>query len=442
VSGALRRFSRRDLLGGALAASALVVLGSAPVRLAKASPVRGDVRVSRDGYAGHAEPCLAVNPADPGNLLAACALNSPPTVATYLSFDQGSTWRRGGALGIPAGIEGSGNLSAAFDGVGNGFICGLLVATDGSKGAERGVAVWRTTDGGRSFDAPVAVTGMGSADRPWVAVEPRRPWTVHVAWAEGDESSLGTTDLRYASSTDGGRTFEAPRALAVDREGLGNPIVACGPAGGVCINYSRGSGAQEHEPDAPVRVCVISSRDGGRIFSSPTTLGSGVNLIGFTNGIAGSSSLPALAADPRSGLICSAFSTHRAGADRAGILLSVSRDGGRSWSRAGLVTPADRAIYFEPELAIDSAGRIGLMAYSMERDLVSVVLMVSDPGSSRFGPPITISGRPFAPNVVADSRGRWWLGDYQALAAASDGFHALWSDTRTGRLELFTAVSR
>jgi hypothetical protein len=436
-----REISRRALLGGALAASALIAAGLPPRALTRVTRVGGNVLVSRDGYPGHAEPCLAVDPRDPRKLLAACSLTGEPTVATYVSADGGASWRAGGSLRMPTWVEGSGNLSAAFDAAGHGFVCGLTVAGEGSKGAARGVALWRTADGGRTFGAPVTVAGAGWADRPWVAVEPSWPSTVHVVWSEGSNASMSTTSLRHARSSDGGRTFEAPRTLARDPRGLGNPMVACGPAGAVSIGYSRGVGALEHEPDAPVAVCVLGSRDGGRTFAPPLALGRGVNLIGFPGTLAGSSSLPVISIDPRGGATCAAFSVHESGAGQAAILLSASRDAGRRWSPARTVMSTDEVFYFEPQLAIDDAGRIGLMAYAMHGGLLNVVLATSEPNSLRFGPAVTLTDRPFDPAVVANSRGRWWVGDYQALAATRAGFRALWSDTRTGRLELFTAVA-
>jgi hypothetical protein len=66
----------------------------------------------------------------------------------------------------------------------------------------------------------------------------------------------------------------------------------------------------------------------------------------------------------------------------------------------------------------------------MNRGKASVVLMISEPGSLRFGPPITVTGRPFDPG-----KANYELGDYQALATTSGAFHPLWNDTRTGELE-------
>jgi hypothetical protein len=38
-------------------------------------------------------------------------------------------------------------------------------------------------------------------------------------------------------------------------------------------------------------------------------------------------------------------------------------------------------------------------------------------------------------------RGAWWIGDYQGLAVDGRLLHPFWNDTRTGRLEIFTAVA-
>jgi hypothetical protein len=132
--------------------------------------------------------------------------------------------------------------------------------------------------------------------------------------------------------------------------------------------------------------------------------------------------------------VCAAFIDHKAGADHAGVLLVTSRDSGHTWSHPARVTPLDQVIYFQPEVAIDSAGRIGVMAYAMSERMVSVVLVTSRPGSLHFGAPITVSDQPFDPAEV-----NYELGDYQALATTPGAFHPLWSQTHTGQLQLFTA---
>jgi hypothetical protein len=439
--------SRRDFLGGALTVSSLVAAGLPPAAAAMgASTPRGwatrrrapnNVLVSRDAYPSHGEPCLAVNPADSRNLLAGCELLA--AAATYVSFDGGLTWHSNGPLPLPAGSPGGGNLSAGFDGTGRGYVCGLLIVPSGVKGANRSVCVWRTEDGGRSFASPVALTGVGALDRPWLAVERRWPYTIHVVWSGGARPGFGTA-IRYARSRDGGRTFEAPVNIASVAEGVGDPMVVCGPPGSLYVLYDTGSGAVSGNPDSASTVTVIRSQDGGQTFSPPIRLGRCTDLVSFPGTISTSSSLPGIAADQHGDLVCVVFTNHHAGAGRADVLLAASRDGGHTWSPAAAVTPRDRVIYFQPEVAIDDVGRIGVMAFAMKHGMVSVVLMLSEPGSMRFGAPIPVTDQPFNPATVTDQSGTWWIGNYQALATTPGAFHPLWNDTRTGSLELFTAA--
>jgi hypothetical protein len=186
-------------------------------------------------------------------------------------------------------------------------------------------------------------------------------------------------------------------------------------------------------------VTVLCSRDGGRTFDHPTELGRDTLRISFPGTY--SLSLPAIAADPNGGLVCAAFSSRETAAHRSEIRVATSRDEGRTWSRAKAVTPRDHVDYFEPQAAIDAAGRIGVMAFAMTRARVSVVLMLREPGSVRFCPPVTITDKPFDPANSGFGK-RWWIGDYQALATTPGAFHPLWNDTRTGRLQLYTAAVR
>jgi hypothetical protein len=184
-------------------------------------------------------------------------------------------------------------------------------------------------------------------------------------------------------------------------------------------------------------VIVLRSQDRGRTFDRPIELGLTTFGIAFPG--TNNNTLPTIAADSDSGLVCAAFTRHEVGARHAEILLAASQDGGGTWSRAEAVTPQDQIIYFEPQLAIAAAGRIGLMALAMAHRKVGAVLMLSEPRSLRFGPPITLTSQSFNPARSGFGR-RWFLGDYQALATTPGAFHPLWNDTRTGQMQLFTTT--
>lgn len=439
--------SRRDFCRSALVASSFAAVGLPSRALASGDRTPANVRVSHDVRYDHAEPCLAVNPRDPRQLLAVGHLenpgNGPSPPATYSSFDGGRTWRSNGPLPLPAGFVAGGNNTVGFDGDGRGLVCSLVVQPP-SPGEPKGVGytvlVWRTDDSGRTFSPSVALTGTGVFDHPWLAAEGRSRQVVHVVWTEGTTPGANNIALRYARSTDGGQTFETPRTIAHHTSGLNDAMVACGRPGSVYVIYHTSSApARTRRLEMPGIVVVLRSQDGGRTFDRPVELGQTTFAISFPG--TSSDTLPAITADPDSGLVCAAFTRHELGARHADILLAVSRDGGRTWSPPKAVTPHDQIIYFEPQLAIDAAGRIGVMAYAWAHRKISAVLMLSEPHSLRFGPPITITNQPFDPTKSEFGR-RWYIGSYQALATTPGAFHPLWTDTRTGRMQLFTATVR
>jgi hypothetical protein len=68
---------------------------------------------------------------------------------------------------------------------------------------------------------------------------------------------------------------------------------------------------------------------------------------------------------------------------------------------------------------------------------VDVLLYLGHPGRGSFQPPIRVTSRPFDASLGLQGG---WIGDYQGITATADTFHPIWNDTRTGRLEIFTAT--
>jgi hypothetical protein len=85
--------------------------------------------------------------------------------------------------------------------------------------AERRLWVSRSDDGGRHFSAPVAVSSepeeiaANAENRPKIAVA--RDGTVLLSWSQSLPQKF-TGNVRFSRSTDGGRSFSAPRTLNDD----------------------------------------------------------------------------------------------------------------------------------------------------------------------------------------------------------------------------------
>lgn len=399
------------------------------------------MRVSHDGYGTHVEPCLASSPADPRNLLAACMVGAsatPELIASYASFDGGMTWHSSGPLPLPAGTVTADDVTVAFDSAGRGFVCAM--ATSGTSRDDRGVYIWRTDDGGRSFAAPVTVMAGQFADHPWMAADRSRgsrTGNVYAVWVAADHGALG-----FSRSADGGISFEPPRMIQGQADvNVSTPMAAAGPHGLVCAIYES-TPVPAASPDAGFQVEVVSSADGGQTFGAPVTLGQDASVLVLPGGVAPDNG-PAIAAAPSGRAVYAAFTTHQPGTGHSAIVVSASYDRGRTWQPPVTATPPGPVIYFQPQLAVQDSGQVALSAFALADGRVDVVLLTSQPGTPRFGRPLRVTSKPFDPargTLSGGKHGAWWIGDYQGLAACPGALHPLWNDTRTGQLELFTAT--
>jgi hypothetical protein len=371
---------------------------------------------------------------------------------TYLSADAGASWENGGLPPQPAAGPAGDDVTVAFDAYGRGYICATRSGhgshlNPGNPNASRAVYVWRTDDGGRSFSAPVTVVAGQYCDHPWLATgQGQAPGghDIYVAWGAGDSH----TALDLARSSDGGQSFAPPRRIL--REATipslvsAGPQLTAGPHGLVCA-VCDWTTKQAPSGDMIGQVVAVCSTDAGQSFAAPVLLGSESAVIALPGGVRPNSG-PAVAASPRGDALYVAFPTHQPGAMHADIVVTASRDRGRTWSRAVQATPGDGVIYFQPNLAVDAAGRVAISAFALANGRLDEVLLLSRPWELRFGPPLRVTTAPFDPlNPTTASRGKygaWWIGDWQGLASSAGAFHLVWNDTRTGKLDLFAATVR
>lgn len=142
-------------------------------------------------------------------------------------------------------------------------------------------------DGGRSFGAPrILFESGGHADGPKVAVDPKG--ILHLVYAESPAGPFGSYRVRHARSSDGGRTFEAPREISESRarehDSASFPAVSVDGQGRVFVVW-------ELFPDRrgrPRGLGFAVSGDGGRTFSPPTVVpGTGEPERGFNGSLQG-----------------------------------------------------------------------------------------------------------------------------------------------------------
>jgi hypothetical protein len=310
---------------------------------------------------------------------------------------------------------------------------------------------WRTDDGGRSFSAPLALApeGVPMIDHQVIAAgagQAPSQRNVYVVWAGGADY-LHPNNLGFTRSTDGGQSFEPPRTILTDHRPSNlsaGPRLAAGPRGLVCAGcpeaahlYSSG--------EMVAQMMAACSTDHGQSFAAPVPLGWGSIIISLPGGALPNGSDPAVAAAPHGDALYAAYTTHQPGAAHSDIVVTASHDRGQTWTTPVPATPRDEVIYFQPNLAVDQAGRVGISAFALAHGLVSHVLLLSTPHQLRFRAPLHVTTAPFdphSPTNPAGKHGAWWIGDYQGITASAGAFHLIWNDTRTGKLDLFAATIR
>jgi hypothetical protein len=449
--------SRRSLLRGGVAAAALAALPScdrtaSPVLASPVSTGASNVRVSRDRYREHVGPSLAANPLRPRQLLAACqgSAFTPEFILTYLSVDGGASWHIGGMPAQPAAGPAGDDVTVAFGGDGRGYVCAARSGhgsnrTPADPDAHRAVYVWRTDDGGRSFSAPVTLIEGIYSDHPWVAADQGQTpsgHNVYVAWGAG----ASHTALDFTRSINGGQSFETPRRI-LEEAGTpslvsAGPQVAAGPDGLVCA-VCDWTTQQDSSGDMIGQVVAVCSTDAGHAFAAPTHLGAEAAAIALPGDVRPNSG-PTVAISPQGDDLYVAFPTHKPRSAHSDIVVTASRDLGRTWSKPVTATPDDGVIYFQPNLAVDAVGRVAISAFALANGRIDEVLLVSRAGELRFGPPLRVTTAPFNPlDPTTASRGKygiWWIGDWQGIASGARAFYLVWNDTRTGKLDLFAAT--
>ncbi|MHA6763975.1 sialidase family protein [Streptacidiphilus sp. PAMC 29251] len=394
------------------------------------------MQVTGDRFTAHIEPSLAVNPRNRNNLLAACRVFEGPLIgiAAYASFDAGATWSGTGLLPGRA-ADSDGNASVSFDERGQGFVCGVVA----NGATRRGDAhLWATADGGRSFRPPViAIPGSGGlTDHPSLTIDPASAASPPCLYVAGRLYGTADDGVVLACSHDGGRSFEQPRHLDADAGAqAASPVAAAGADGSVSVVYLVADACGD------ITVRALSSTDRGRSFGAPTELvriGSAAPDLRPVTAKSG----PAIAAAPGGAVVVAAITDWNDATGTSQILLCASADHGRTWSAPGAVATSRKTVFLQPQLAVDDLGRIAVSVYalSIAQARVDVLLYLSEPGRVAFGLPQRVTSQSFDPVQAVYTGSTRWLGNYQGLAGAGRTIYPIWTDTRTGDTQIFTAA--
>ena len=375
------------------------------------------------------EPSITVNPANPRNIVGTWKQDvGPDSTRSDLvasSLDAGRTWRR---RTIP-------ELSKCTGGTADGgsdpwvtaglddtvYVSGLAPHFQGSTPLNA-VVVSRSPDGGRTWRVPATISPPDHEgnEMPAITASRRR---AYVVWAD-----FATARIEFSTTTDRGATWSDPVVVdpsiadAIDLV----PRLVVLPSGTLVTVFARAEFAI-----GLGKIYAARSLDGGTSWTAPVEI-LAAPLPGFFDPETGEE-LPqpqfenvAVAPDGSVYVTVEANTSPNAGT----VSVSRSRDEGASWTRVS--SPGVGAYAFEPAIAVDSHGTVGITWYDLRNDrpgdgaLSGDVWFASsrDGGSSWrethvAGPTDLRTGAPPSQNHV---------GEYQGLAAVGDdGFAAIFT---------------
>ncbi len=350
------------------------------------------------------------------------------------STNGGTTFTDGGTLPTNSGGDAGDPVIARNEVTGRIYFStlGYSVST---------IQVFRSDNNGLTYLAPVNGTPGGSSeDKQWIAVD-------NFAGSGNGNVYLisrrfgGSQGIYMFRSTDNGNTFGPSGGVSIFSGGQG-AFVTVGPDHSVYAFYYNGL----------TSIQVRKSTDFGVTFGTAVTVFTGLtggtngdlSLVGIRQGTSTASSFrsnsfPHVAVNPVSGHLYCTFNDNPAGTDKADVYLTISTNGGATWSARTKVnddiTTTDQ---WQPTIAVTPDGnRIGIFYYSRQEDAANNLFKyygrtgVISGASVNFDPGFAISDVASLPEFGRDAViNSVYMGDYNHASATANEFHVLWSDNR------------
>jgi hypothetical protein len=276
------------------------------------------------------EQNIVVNPTNRNNVVtSANDYRGVGTCEAYVSLDAGSSWQDytmggwtffDGAKGQFVKTGCGGDPVLAFGPDGTLYYAGLTFNLDKFPRQMSGVAVTKSTDGGRTWQKPVMVsynaTGNFFYDKPWLSVSP--DGTVNLTWTKFYQGPRGLTYVQslivMSQSRNGGKSWSSVKTVSDAAHPFNQAsFSATAPDGTLYVSYEGADPNTGYNTD---QLVVASSTDGGTTFSTqqvariyddldcyPIQLPGAQDRPTFTGEQFREFTAPAMAIDPTTGLI-------------------------------------------------------------------------------------------------------------------------------------------
>ena len=409
------------------------------------------------------EPFVAVDPVNADHLIGVWQQDRWSTtgangLVTGVSFDRGKTWARSLAHLSRCGggnVLNGGDYERASDPwvtiSRDGIAYQVSVSFNASGQAPfKAILVSRSTDGGLTWSEPTALAQDTDPDfvldKESVTADPEDPRYVYAVWDRltaqtNPDPTAATGPTWFTRRVDG--QWESARAIydpGMDAQTIANQIAVLN---GTLINlFLKITNASANTPDR--HVAVLRSTDKGITWAAEPIIIAQSQSIGVFDPksrrrVRSGELIPAIAADAASGKLYVTWQDARfSGGAREGIALSVSSDGGLTWSAPTQVNQAPQAPAFTASLAVAAGGKLGVAYYDLRRDdpadlnslSTTYWLGTSVDGGSTWQE-TALTGPFNLRNALFGNM--YFLGDYEGLAADGAGFIPMFAASESGR---------
>lgn len=390
------------------------------------------------------EPSVAVNPINPANVVAAWQQDrwsdgGAHGLVTAASFDTGRTWElatpgvsrcAGGSAASGADYERASDPWVTFAADGTAYLLSLSFSgATLAAGSSSAMLVTRSTDGGVSWSAPLALIADGSGffnDKGSITADPTDARYVYAVWDRLTSTNTGPT--YFARSTDAGVSWAAARSIydpGAGNQTIGNILVGL-PGGALLLVFT--------ELDATATATtgtlkVMRSTDHGDTWSAPIVVAAehpaGTRDPATGAAVRDGSDLPSIAVDHGGTVYVVWQESSFSGGQHDGVALSRSLDAGLTWTAPVPVNGSPASPAFIPSVRVRDDGVIGVTYYDFRGNTgapgqlttdywLAMSLDASTWTDTHVRGPFSMLDAPVAEGL--------FLGDYQALAASGGEF--------------------
>ncbi|MHA2141494.1 MAG: sialidase family protein [Candidatus Thorarchaeota archaeon] len=287
-------------------------------------------------------------------------------------------------------------------------------------------------DYGTSWNPVQASFGEGFADKETIAVGD--DGVVYVAY---DDIADNNSTIRLTRSLDGGGSFEAVSVIAESDPGHVAPYLAVNSANDVYVVWT-------YIPETFGNLYLDVSFDRGLTFGEEEFINQDGDYAAWTTsgGRPAKITLPVIHFEQRvaqNDRMYLLWADKFNGAhDTFDVYLRYSDDYGETWSPRTLINPETQGDQWNPEMAIDSTGRLHIAYYDEQDDFYRLYyrsLVFTGPGSSI---PELSTAIPIAKKNTSSIFTR--PGEYFSIQLDSDDVpHVVWADGRNSEMDIFYA---